>query len=334
MQTWVAVGVVCLTIQLAGELSAAEGGSKTANGLGQLARARTAFSAGRYAEADALYSAALRRADSAGTEGPLRARLLYELGAVRQWEGRCEDASDLIRRGIGILSAALNPDREELSQVWQALGTAYKCRLRYQDELNAYSQGWDLESSLANPDRSRQVEILAEMAAAYEYLGRNSESAAAFDRIQAMAEGARLEPLQQALVLNNLGTLQLLERRIPEAEQTLQKGVALAEKASQPADPALPYLLSNLGLAVYGRKAYQEAARLFARSVELVERGARVAPRDVPQLLRNYAACLQKTGQKQDAHKLSVRASALERNLPAEPQRGDTVSVAQLARGQ
>jgi len=333
MQTWVAVGVVWLSIPLAGRLSAAEGGSTT-NGTGQLARARTAFSAGRYAEADALYSAELRRADSAGIEGPLRARLLYELGAVRQWEGRCEDASDLIRRGIGILSAALNPDREELSQVWQALGTAYKCRLRYQDELHAYSQAWELEAGLPNPDRSRQIELLAEMAAAYEYLGRNSESAATFDRIQAMAEGARLEPLQQALVLNNLGTLRLIERRLPEAEEILEKGVALAEKAAQPADPALPYLLSNLGLALYGRKAYQEAAPLFARSIELVDRGAQVAPRDVPQLLRNYAACLQKTGQKQDAHNLTARASALERDFPAEPRFGNTVSVAQLARGQ
>jgi hypothetical protein len=40
---------------------------------------------------------------------------------------------------------------------------------------------------------------------------------------------------------------------------------------------------------------------------------------------------LQKTGQKQDARKLEARASALERDLPRDPQRGRTVSVAQLA---
>jgi tetratricopeptide (TPR) repeat protein len=331
MQTWVAVRVVWLSIPLAGGLSAGDAGSTAANGVGQLEMARIAFSAGRYAEADALYSSEIHREDSAGTQGMRRARLLYELGAVRQWEGRCEESSDLIQRGIGILSAAPNPDREELSQAWQALGATYTCRFRYQDELHAYSQAWDMEAGLTIPDRSRQIEILAGMAASYEHLGRNRDSAAAFDRIQALAAGTKLEPLQQAFVFNNMGTLRLAERHLPEAEEVLKRGVALAEEAAVPTDPALPYLLSNLGLALYGRKEYREAAPLFARSIDLVDRGARVAPRDIPQLLRNYAACLQKTGQKQDARKLEARASALERDLPRDPQRGRTVSVAQLA---
>jgi tetratricopeptide (TPR) repeat protein len=333
MQTWVAVGVVWLSIPLAGGLSAAETGSLATDGLAPIARARSAFSAGRYAEADALYSSELRRADSAGIQGVRRARLLYELGAVRQWEGRCEEASDLIRRGIGILSAAPDPDREELSQAWQVLGTSYKCRFQYQDELHAFSQAWDLEAGLAIPNRGRQVEILTGMAAVYEHLGRDSDSAALFDRIQALAEGAKLEPLQQAFVFNNMGTLRMAARRFPEAEEILKRGVALAEKAAVPKDPALAYLLSNLGLTLCERKACQEAAPLFARSIELVDRGARVAPRDIPQLLRNYADCLRKTGQKQDARKLEARASALEHDLPPNLQRGKTVSIAQLASG-
>ena len=146
--------------------------------------------------------------------------------------------------------------------------------------MHAYSQAWDLEAGLSIPDRGRQVEILAGMTASYEQLGRNRDSAAAFDRIQALAAEPSSNPSQQAFVFNSMGTVRLAERRLPEAEEVLKRGVALAEEAAVPTDPALPYLLSNLGLALYGRKEYREAAPLFARSIDLVDRGARVAPRE------------------------------------------------------
>jgi tetratricopeptide (TPR) repeat protein len=310
---------------------------------GPLARARTAYLSGRYAEADALYAAAigLREGDGAREEPDAAgeawlARPLYELGTVRKLEGRCEEASNLLRRSIRISSAAPNPDPAELSRAWEVLGTAFDCRARYQDSQHAYSQALNLEDGMAAPDPKRQVQILSGLAVAYQYLGRHTDSDRVFDRIQDLLKRARIDPFQHALLLNNLGTLRRRQGRLPEAEAAFREGLDVADKSPSPGESKAltAYLLSNLGVAILDRKAYQEAAPLLARSMALIDGGAEVAPEDVPQLMRNFATCLEKTGRKTDARRLLARATALERQFPTEPQRSAAVSVNELARGQ
>ena len=326
MQRFVILGLMCLCgVPPGGRLNAADGER-------QIARARDAFQGGRYAEADGLYASAIRQEEAAGAAIEKTARALYELGTVRRIEGRCDEATDLIRRGIRMLSAAPHPDPEELSRLWQTLADAYRCRARHLDALHAYSQAWDLEAGVPAPDRQRLVDILSGQVVNYLSLGRHDESEAAFARIQALADEKRLEPLQQAAILNNLGTLRRLEGRLPEAEAAFRQGLLQVENNAATADPTAVYLSSNLGMLVLERKAYQEAKSLFARSMSLIEAGAEVPPEDLPQLLRNYAVCLQKMGQKGEARKLLARAGTLEREFPSDRLPRAPVSVDELVR--
>ena len=184
MQRWAVVGLVCLCgLPPLGRVHAADIPANPVDLAGPLARARTAYLSGRYAEADALYAAAigLREGDGAREEPDAAgeawlARPLYELGTVRKLEGRCEEASNLLRRSIRISSAAPNPDPAELSRAWEVLGTAFDCRARYQDSQHAYSQALNLEDGMAAPDPKRQVQILSGLAVAYQYLGRHGDS--------------------------------------------------------------------------------------------------------------------------------------------------------------
>jgi tetratricopeptide (TPR) repeat protein len=341
MQRFVILGLVCLCGVLpAGKLQAADIDVQPGVAVeDQIARARDAFRAGRYAEADGLFSSAIRRqkaagaAEAAGASGLEMARALSGLGAVRRLEGRCEESADLIRRGIRMFSATPQPDPRELSWVWQTLAEAYRCSARYLDADHAYSHAWDLEAGAPAPDQQGLIDILSGLMVNYVHLGREDESEAVLARIQTFVDGDRLEPHQQAGLLNNLGTLRWRQGRLPEAEAAFRKGLLLAKKIVAPEDPTEAYLSTNLAIVLLARKAYPEAMPLFARSMALFEAGAEVSPEDVPQMLRNYAACLQKTGRKDEARKLVARAAAMARDFPRDRQAGAAVSVAELARG-
>ena len=246
--------------------------------------------------ADRLYSSALRERETA--------RILFELGAVRRLQGQSEQACELIRRAIRAVEVSGNPDAGELSRMWAELGTAEYRRGRYLDAERAHSKAWDLEAGRAAPETAHLLEILSALGADFEHLGRHGQTETIFARIEALSAGRRLDPQQQAVLLNNQGSLRRFQGRLEEAEAALRRGVTVAGAIADPKDASKAYLLSNLGLVLLERKQYAEARAAFAQSVELVSAGVDIAPEDIPQLLRNYAACLEKTGTK----KRSARA--------------------------
>lgn len=299
-----------------------------------LPRARTAFLAGKYAEADGLYATAIQRWQTTGSENKSLARAFYELGAVRKLEGRCEEASGLVVRGIRMLESAPHPDAHELVEAWGVLGAAYYCGHLYSNAERAYARALDLARGTAVPDRKALFESQAGLGAVYQSEGKYSRAEETYRSARAiLKESSQIEPRSQAFLLGNLGALLRAEGRYPESEAALHEGFATLEKNGGVKSEVAAYLLNNLAMVQMERKAYREAAVLLGKAADLIKAGVVVPPADVALLLRNYAVCLRKTGEKDKAKEVQSQAGKLAGNVPPDHERGMVTDVAQLARG-
>jgi hypothetical protein len=277
-----------------------------------LQAARSARLSGSYVVADELYTAAIRDLETAGPSDLRLARSLLELGGVREVQGRCQQAADLVRRGIRILEAAEPPNPFDTSEAWQALGKAYDCEHLYSKAEPAMQRAFDLEQSAAAPRPDRLVEILASQGVVYESEHRFAEAETVFERAQSiLVKNPRVSPMEAALLLNNLGLLYRMMGRNAESKSTFLQGLALADAADAPDAGAQVSLLYNLASLDLAGKQYRDAAVRFERILRLLDRGAPLPPRSAGQMLQDYSACLRKLGNGSQAKAMQTRASAL-----------------------
>jgi tetratricopeptide (TPR) repeat protein len=299
-----------------------------------LLRARTAFLGGRYAEADGLYATAIQRRNSAASEGDSLARLLYELGAVRKVEGRCDEGSDLVMRGIRILEASPHPEAQELSDAWRVLGATYYCGHMYSKAEGAYLRALDLDQHADAPRKAAIFESLASLGPIYQNLGKYRRAEEAYRTARAiLEEDSQIDKRSRAFLLSNLGALLRAEGSYSESEAALRQGLAALEQDGDRDGVVKAYLLNNLAMVHMERKAYRDAMILLDKAAALIQAGAAVPPADAAPLLRNYAVCLRKTGRKDTAKEVQVQAEKLDGNVPPDRERGLVTDVVQLARG-
>ncbi|MGA2196182.1 MAG: tetratricopeptide repeat protein [Bryobacteraceae bacterium] len=302
-------GVLCATLGLPMRLLAT--GSERS--LDQLLQAATAARlSGHYAQAGELYTFAIRDLEAVGITDVRLARSLLDLGGVREVQGRCQQAADLVLRGLRILEAADQPDPFARSEAWQELGKAYYCQRQYSKADQALHRALGIEQSTPAPRQDRLAEILASQGGVYEFEGRFAEAETAFERAQSIIDqNPRADSMDAAFLRNNLGMLFRMMGRNAESEAAFLGGLALAEAATTPNPVMEIALLDNLASLDLARKQYRDAAARFERALRLLDRGTPLLPRAAGQILRDYAACLRKLGDRSRARTLNTRAAAL-----------------------
>ena len=98
---WLLVGVLCLAFWLAG----CSNEEKRWEGL--IADGETAYQAGRYAEAEKLFLAALKEAEEFGEQDPRLATSLNNLAELYYARGKYTEAEPLFQRALAILEKAM-----------------------------------------------------------------------------------------------------------------------------------------------------------------------------------------------------------------------------------
>ena len=106
---WLLVGVLCLAFWLAG----CSNEEKRWEGL--IAAGETAYQAGRYAEAEKLFLAALKEAEEFGGQAPRLAVSLYNLAVVYRDLGSYAEAEPLFQRALLNFEKALGPEHPDLA---------------------------------------------------------------------------------------------------------------------------------------------------------------------------------------------------------------------------
>jgi len=294
--------------------------------------ARAAVEDRQYAEAGELYTSAIHELEAAQvTDGRLAGSLL-ELGRVRNLQGRCQQASDLVLHGIRILDTQPQPDASEQGAAWQELGLAYNCQQQYSKEGHALRRALDFEQGASAPRNDRLVAILSEMGTVYQFEHRYVEAEAVFERAQSILDrDPRANPMEAALLLNNLGMLQRMMGRLSESDATLHRALGLLEATPAPDVGLQVALLYNLASLDFARKHYPDAAASFQRAVELLGKDTRLRPAERAQFLYDYAACLRRLGDKSKARNIETTAAALRNSQPEERNRRLVVDVTELS---
>jgi tetratricopeptide (TPR) repeat protein len=297
-----------------------------------IARARAAFANQNYGQADVMYSAAIRSRESAGPGDDRLVTSLYELGVLREIEGRSSASSNLFLRAIAILEKSAPAGNYDLSDLWAALAKSYYSRHLYAKAQSGCRRALEIESAARPPRDFRVAMLFSDLGAVYEAERKYPEAEAALKRgLAALGSDTKTNRLEAATLSNNIGAIYLQEGLFDEAEDAFRRGLTLLDLAGQGDGLVAAYLLNSLGSTAFRRGDYSGAAAWFGKSAALIDGGAPVGPTFHASVLRSYALCLRKLGKKSEAHELEHKSSALRASVPEDRERQMVVDASELA---
>ncbi len=298
----------------------------------QMLAGNAALSAGRYSEAERIYSAAgaLCVGEPAGSRLALS---LGQLGIARMSLGRHDGAAALLGRAVSILESLPDPPREELAEMLQALGSAFFYQHLYSNAEHAYQRSLELRIKVASPDGQAIISLLSNLGAVYQIERRYSEARASLERaLEWLDTNAHCYPVSRAALMTTLGNLYQAEKRYDDAERSYRAAGEFLARSHQADSPLSATILNDLAVERMHRERYAEAAALFAEAVATIERGAQLAREDVARLLDNYRLCLRKQGNRTEVKRLDSRAKSILSLAEAGLRQANSVDVSQLGR--
>lgn len=279
---------------------------------------------GRYAEALPLLEQAIE--DTRLQDPELTPAAMNLLARANQGLGRYPNAEEWYRRAIGAYEKAdrLDPRiavvlANQLS-LYVEQGHAGPGRL-VADRLERLPPG----QLPALPDHRRHV--LSILAAFRLAIGEDQLAAATLERALAIPGGT--DAAQEAVILNDLGSLAAQAGRLDEATAYLTRALETLERGVGPDHPLVVQVLQNLAVSYYQGHQSRDALTTYDRALSLVERRfPETHPLQITIRLA-YAKVLRKCGQKSEAKRLETEARRI-RVEPAGDRSPHLVDVTEL----
>lgn len=194
-------------------------------------RAVALYRAGRYAEAEPLFTEVLRR-NAADFDA------LHLQGVIAHRAGRHARAVELIGRAIAL--------RSGFAVAHVSLGLALRDMGRINEALASFDQAIAIEPNLVEAHTSRGIALGGQQ--------RDAEALASFER------AVELQPAAAELH-NNLGNILRRLRRLPEALASFERAIVL--------QPRIAMLYNNRGLVLRALRRYEAAADSYHRALAL-----------------------------------------------------------------
>lgn len=278
----------------------------------QLAEGRNLRAVGRYAEAENIFTALLRKSEQPGRESVFASRVLDELALTEQDLGNFVAAEKLLTRSLAILR---NPAVEA------HLGEVYLEEGRMREAEPLFRHVLEARQNAPESDPADTAVALADLAAVYKNTGKLGRSEALLRQALAILEGD-LGPDHPMLsvALGPLGSVLTCERKYQEALSLTERSWRILRQDPRVPEPdrintmsALATLYSLTGrfgeAETYGREAVAKAETIYGP--EHYRLGWHLA---------NYAAILKRMGRKDEAKAVKQRSAAiLARNEQANP---------------
>eukprot|EP00741_Cyanophora_paradoxa_P004322 tig00000792_g4196.t1 len=243
---------------------------------------------GRYSDAEAVLTRALRVAESSHGQGSAAAgRVLLALAGAAQEQGLFEEALEHLHRCQRIVESLYGPDHPEARPP-----PRHPC---------------------APSTRPRQAALVLNNSANLDALrGELPAAEAAYRRALEIREGAYGgDHPAVAASLRNLALLLQMLQRPDEAEPLFLRAIKIEERSLGVDHPSLAQTLSSLGLLYQSQERFDRAEYLFKRSLQLVERRLGGRHRDVARELDNLAGLYVAMGRPDEAEPLYERSIAV-----------------------
>ncbi len=315
----------------------------------QLARARAALKAGKYASGLALAGQAEKVA--AGIDyPPLQAEARYTLGALQAKAGKAllakqslqqairqaargkEDSllamaatelalvvgHHLARYGEGIAlaevaeAAVVRAGNDGLlrANILSRLGILLARQGHYDQALAKFSRALSMRQKLLRADHPLVGMSLNNQGLALKRLGREEEAKKVFARaIEMVSVSLGPEHPEAANAHGNLGNLLNQQGWLEEAQRHHRQALAIREQVLGPAHPDTAISLDSLGSVLFQLGRYQEAKEAHLRALEIWETSLGPEHLDLTYALVNLASDLERLG------KLNLARAHLERAL-------------------
>ena len=283
----------------------------------QIRAGRAALKAGRYAEAERQYSAALAEGKNPAPADAWLVTALAELGFARMALGHHDEAAAVLRRALGILEGFPGSNSTESAKLWQALGTAYYQEHLYSQAEYAYRRALDLRTGAGTLDPQLAGELSANLAVVYMTQHQNGKANAALEAArQALDQWHGTESNSRIHQLLVVGTMYHLQGRFTEAEATLREALASLDRIPDPDGTLVVAALNNVGVEYMSRRDYTAARGVISRAVGRAEQGTPFSRPEMMKVLTNYRVCLQHTVGRKEIREFDSRARLILGTIP------------------
>jgi VWFA-related protein len=307
-----------------------------------------AFQEGKLADADGLFTAALKDAQQFGPKDLRLAPILNNLALVAFVRNNFVGAQENFEQAISVIETARGPDDPLLLPILDNLTRLYTKQWAFD---NAIQTSWracrirETKLGVEHPDTATNLNQLAtlyfdsvrllphDQLAQPAAQGANSESSAqgSIETDNVQDDAARLtmaESLYKKVlaaqekhfgadnarlvdVLENLASVSRAEGNLAQAEQSHARAISIIEKSFGPDDLKLVEPLHQLAELKTQGGSYSEAEKLYQRALQIDEQKLGSKDPSLGPLLVGYAALLEKMQRPGQASDLTKRAASL-----------------------
>jgi tetratricopeptide (TPR) repeat protein len=240
--------------------------------------------------------------------------VLNNMAALLSISGRVADAERLAERSVLILDKAYSPDDVVLLRPLQTLAAA-----RFEQGKTARAREALKRMQSIQIQRPEDHALVHGMAAAlFEREGKRLEAEGEYlAAFRAWEEAGRGETAEAAATLNGLGSLYIELGRLTEAQQALDRSLAIFSSAKDTVPTDHIKLLQVRGVLHAWQGDWRKAEQDFHAALSMSDLEPWVDPIALRPLLIRYAYILRKNHHGREARSIEVRAAALQTGGPA-----------------
>jgi hypothetical protein len=217
-------------------------------------------------------------------------------------------------------------------EVWFEAGTFFMRMQRYGEAAAEFAKGAEAVKGPRKEEKLMKAQFLTRLGSTYRFADANDEAEKALVAARDLIiSGYGANDSFLAPVLTSLGTVYLQQKRYPEAEATLKRGLTLAE--TQTVEPFVdnhyfghhiykpdPMDVSNaessLGFLNWNQKRYDEAEKYFLKSLKTIELSFGKSSPNLASHLRNLGMVYDEHGKSREAEEIFQREMAIEEKAP------------------
>lgn len=269
--------------------------------------AMTQIANGKLKEAELALTALLTPgADQA--QGACAGVVLNNMAAVISVSGRPGDGARLAEQSVRILEKVFSPNDPALLRPLQILAaTSFE-----QGETGKAREAFKRMQSIRiqRPEDRALLHGMAAVLAEAEGMLPQAE-ADYLAALQAWQEAGRGERADAGVILNGLGSLYIKEHRLSEAQQALDRALAIFSSAEDAATMDRIKVLNVRGVLQARQGDWPGAEQDLHDALSIADREPWVDPFALRALLNNYAAVLRRNHHRREARSIEARAAAI-----------------------
>jgi tetratricopeptide (TPR) repeat protein len=268
---------------------------------------------GRYKEAEAVLSAALKEAEKLSPGDPALPNTLNSLALVYHDLDRIAEAERLYRRAIEGFGDIYGTDSPMLTKPLQNLTSLYLDQGQHGKAQRLLRRLLTLRPEASGPDPCDSIRTLQLQALILEDTRRYRGAEALYRQALSIGANAPTDEARKSTsaVLNNLARLYTEIGRPREALQPLQRALEILEKLSGENHPNLVKPLANLAAVYTLLHRPAEAEPLFTRALAIEKTASGDQGQTYGVLLAHYAIVLRQMNRRSEAKEYERRAKEI-----------------------